>query len=113
MHNLSLDQFFTVGGGGGGGQGVCVCVFLNTTLKQTWREHDGLTCAFCTAVYTQPGPELTKHLTVQPARCEMLQLAQVLLSRVMFACLSICWILTYYVNEVDRCCRVQVPVQLV
>lgn len=34
-----------------------------------------------------------------------------------FVCLSICWILTcyvtYYVNEVDRCCGVQVPVQLV
>lgn len=26
---------------------------------------------------------------------------------------SFCWILTYYVNEVDWCCGVQVPVQLV
>lgn len=30
-----------------------------------------------------------------------------------FLCVSFRPFLTYYVNEVDRCCRVQVPVQLV
>lgn len=30
-----------------------------------------------------------------------------------YVCLSVRSVPTYYVNEVDRCCRVQVPVQLV
>lgn len=102
MHNHYKDQFFSLGGG----EGVRVCeCHLEANMMQAWQFY----VRFCTTCVFMQDQELNSW-SISSSGPDYKKERKKNKNSV---CLSICWILSYYVNEVDGCCGVQVPVQLV
>lgn len=90
----------------GGGSGR-VWRLMTATVRRTSCEHDGLMFAFFflfLCVPRQKNPQERFRFAIQKNQKP---------KNKCYVCLSVRSVPTYYVNEVDRCCRVQVPVQLV
>lgn len=116
MHNICQDQlFFLLSGEGGSGRVEAHDRHREANVTRAW--WFDVFFFFRSSVFQDknPGAEMSEGSSALDSDISvpLRNLKKNKRKNKCYVCLSVRSVPTYYVNEVDRCCRVQVPVQLV